>query len=413
MGVQTAPVDHAPDQYQSIAEPSLAKPQYNLAMGYLRAFVTVLVLAHHAVLAYHPFAPAPPSSLLTQPRWWQAFPVTNSQRWSGFALLVGFNDTFFMSLMFFLSGLFVWQSVERRSAGRFLRNRLFRLGLPFIGSAALVAPLAYYPAFLQTGQRGWNGFWREWLALGNWPAGPAWFVWVLLLFDIVAAILFICAPWWGESLGRHLSGASRRPVLFFGFLVAASAVVYIPMAAAFNPFRWTEFGPFFFQTSRILHYLVYFLIAVGVGAYGLERGLLVPNGKLARRWLLWAVTAVLLFGMATAVSLVALTAKSSPYLWETIASFGFCVSCAASSFALLALFLRFAKTPRRIFDSLRDNAYGMYLIHYAYVSWMQYALLKVQVSAPMKGLTVFLGTVAISWSLTAALRRIPAISRII
>lgn len=101
MGVQTAPVDHAPDQYQSIAEPSLAKPQYNLAMGYLRAFVTVLVLAHHAVLAYHPFAPAAPSSLLTQPRWWQAFPVTDSQRWSGFALLVGFNDTFFMSLMSF------------------------------------------------------------------------------------------------------------------------------------------------------------------------------------------------------------------------------------------------------------------------------------------------------------------------
>lgn len=411
--VQTVPVDHALDHYQSLAKPSPAKPQYHLAMGYLRAFVTVLVLAHHAVLAYHPFAPAPPSSLLTQPRWWQAFPVTDSQRWSGFALLVGFNDTFFMSLMFFLSGLFVWQSVQRRSAGRFLRNRLFRLGLPFIGSAVLAAPLAYYPAFLQTGQRGWAGFWREWLALGNWPAGPAWFLWVLLVFDLLAAILFKCVPRWGESLGRRLSGASRRPVVFFGFLVAASAVVYIPMALAFNPFRWTEFGPFFFQTSRILHYLVYFLIAVGIGAYGLEQGLLVPHGKLARRWLLWAVAALLLFGMATAVGLAALTVKSSPYVWETIASFGFCVSCAASSIALLALFLRFAETPRRIFDSLRDNAYGMYLIHYACVSWLQYAVLKVQVSAPMKGLTVFLGTVAISWTLTAALRRIPAISRII
>jgi len=27
---------------------------YNLAVGYLRAFVTLLVVAHHSVLAYHP-----------------------------------------------------------------------------------------------------------------------------------------------------------------------------------------------------------------------------------------------------------------------------------------------------------------------------------------------------------------------
>ena len=181
-----------------------------------------------------------------------------------------------------------------------------------------------------------------------------------------------------------------------------SAVSYKPNAEL-NP-TWS---------SKLRLVFLGFLIAIGVGAYGLERGLLVPHGKLARRWLLWAVTAMLLFGMATAVGLVALTSQSSPYLWETIASFGFCVSCAASSLALLALFLRFAKTPRPIFDSLRDNAYGMYLIHYACVSWLQYAVLKVQASAPMKAVAVFLGTVAISWSLTAALRRIPAISRII
>ena len=69
--------------------------------------------------------------------------------------------------------------------------------------------------------------------------------------------------------------------------------------------------------------------------------------------------------------------------------------------------------PRSILDSLRDNAYGIYLIHYACISWLQYAALKVELSAPVKGLTVFLGTLAISWSVAAALRRIPAIARII
>jgi hypothetical protein len=78
----------------TIGQPDVvSKPasSYNLPIGYLRAFIAVLVLAHQAALAYHPFAPPVPASLVTQPRWWQAFPVVDSQRWSGFALFVGFN----------------------------------------------------------------------------------------------------------------------------------------------------------------------------------------------------------------------------------------------------------------------------------------------------------------------------------
>lgn len=43
-----------------------SRVQYNVAIGYLRAFVTMLVVAHHAALAYHPFAPAPVASLIVQ-----------------------------------------------------------------------------------------------------------------------------------------------------------------------------------------------------------------------------------------------------------------------------------------------------------------------------------------------------------
>jgi hypothetical protein len=283
MGVTQTPFALSVDEHTAPPERgNVSRIQYNVAIGYLRAFVTLLVLAHHAALAYHPFAPAPSASLIAEPRLWPAFPVVDAQRWSGFGLLVGFNDTFFMSLMFFLSGLFVWQSLERKKSAAFLRDRTFRLGLPFLVAAALLAPLAYYPAYLQTGQRGLAGFWQQWTSLGNWPAGPAWFVWVLLVFDCVAAVLLVVLPEWGMVLGRLLAGSSRRPMAFFAILVAASAVAYIPLALVFNPFRWTQFGPFFFQTSRILHYLVYFLIGVGVGAAGLERGLLARDGTLAR-----------------------------------------------------------------------------------------------------------------------------------
>ena len=190
----------------------------------------MLVVAHHAALAYHPYAPAPPTSPTAIPRVWQAFPVVDPQRSTVFPLLVGFNDIFFMALMFFVSGLFVWTSLQRKGAGNFLRDRALRLGLPFVAAAAVVAPLAYYPTFLQSGAAGgFTGFWKQWLSLGNWPSGPAWFVWVLLAFDAIVAGLFLLLPNWGEIVGRISSGADRRPVLFFVMLLLLSGVVYVPL----------------------------------------------------------------------------------------------------------------------------------------------------------------------------------------
>ena len=407
----TLPLPPMTRQLDAISKPASS---YNLAIGYLRAFVTVLVLAHHAVLAYHPFAPPLAASLLTQPRWWQAFPVVDSQHWSGFALFVGFNDVFFMSLMFFLSGLFLWNSLKRKGSAGFLRDRVLRLGLPFVVAGALIAPLAYYPTYLLTGtSTGLAGFWHEWRSLGDWPAGPAWFVWVLLVFDCIAAALLVLVPNWGEALGRGLAGASHRPIVFFALLVAISAPAYVPLALVYGPLDWFSVGPFFFQASRPLHYLVYFLIGAGVGAYGFERGLLAPKGKLARRWILWCVAAVVGFGVAAAIAIASFSAKSSAQMWGTIGGISFALSCAASSFAFLALFVRFAKTRNGVLDSLRDNAYGMYLIHYAFVSWLQYALLKAALPALAKGSVAFLGTLVLSWGATAALRRIPAVARVI
>ncbi|MBV8551867.1 MAG: acyltransferase [Acidobacteriaceae bacterium] len=392
---------------QPSAQVNAAKAGYNLPLGYLRAFVVVLVLAHHAVLAYHPYAPPPSAPLAAQPRWWEAFPVVDAQRSTGFAIFVGFNDIFFMSLMFFLSGLFVWNSLKRKGPGTFLRDRLLRLGLPFVVAAGVVAPIAYYPAYLQRNVHGSvAGFWQQWLSLGQWPAGPAWFIWVLLVFDCVATALFVLAP-------QFRFASFRRPAALFATLVAASAAVYIPMALAFSPMQWTAFGPFTFQTSRILHYLIYFLIAVGLGAAGLERGILAPDGKLARRWPLWALRALLAFGLAGMLTIAAATARAASQLWGAMADFAFVLSCAASGFAFLAVFIRFARSRVPLFDSLRDNCYGMYLIHYMFVSWLQYALLAAPLSALSKGVIVFVGTLALSWITVAAMRRIPMVARII
>ena len=387
---------------------------YYLAIGYLRAFITLLVVAHHSVLAYSPFPPARAATLIAQPRWWEAFPVVDPHKWMGWSFFTGFNDVFFMSLMFFLSGLFVQHSIDRKGVPLFLRDRLLRLGLPFVVAAAVVAPLAYYPTYLlMPSPAGIPGYWQQWRALGNWPAGPAWFIWVLLAFDIVAAALFAFAPKVMAWLGRVVSGSSDRPIVLYLIVAAVSAVTYIPIAIRFGADSWSMFGPFFFQTSRLLHYLAYFLVAIGVGATAMSRGFFARDGKLARRWPLWTNAMVLIYlALAAAfITMISGVGKSVP--WGPLLGILWVLSCAASCFGFMSLFARFATTRRAVFDSLTENAYGMYLIHYAFVSWLQYSLLPASLSGFTKGVLVTLGAVLLSWGTTAALRRIPAVARVI
>jgi peptidoglycan/LPS O-acetylase OafA/YrhL len=387
---------------------------YNVPLGRLRAFIIMLVVAHHAVLAYHPFAPPPPASLVAQPRFWQAFPVVDAHRSNAFAWFTGFNDTFFMSLMFFLSGLFVWQSLRQKGGARFLRDRLLRLGVPFLVAALLLSPLAYFPAYLQTAAHPTlAGFWQQWRLLWPWPAGPAWFLWVLLTFDALSAMLFAWQPTWAEAPGRWFAQGLRRPFLFFCALAGVSALAYVPMVLKFGSFKWTLIGPFAFQTSRIFHYAIYFLAGVILGAHGLERTLLETRGALARRWPAWVAAAAGAFALGAVVVILAITHPERHQTWELVGGFIFVLSCAASSFAFLSLFLRFALVRTRLYDSLCQSAYGIYLVHYIFVNWAQYALLRFEAPALTKGCLVFLAAFLLSWGSTILLRRSRPIAKFI
>ncbi len=53
-------------KHDDLRAAAVPRPAHNLALGYLRGFLVVLVLAHHSVLAYIDAAPQA-KSLLTPP----------------------------------------------------------------------------------------------------------------------------------------------------------------------------------------------------------------------------------------------------------------------------------------------------------------------------------------------------------
>ncbi len=390
-------------------------PRASLALDNLRAFVILLVLAFHSVLAYLNFLPATPFPFDTPPYLWRSFPIVDSRRWFGFDLFCAWQDVFLMSLFFLVSGLFVWRSLSRKGTSVFLYDRARRIGLPFALVVAFLMPAALYPTYLQTTVApNLIGYWRHWLALPFWPSGPVWFLWLLLLADIAAAGLYNLAPQWCNTLMRLSSGASTHPTKYFVGLLSASALAYIPLAVAFTSSQWFQYGPFGFQLSRPLHYAVYFFAGAGIGAGGIERGLLAADGPLARRWAVWLIAALGLFLLWLSVTaLIMPDPGSAPLGLQILDDLSFVAACFGSSFFMLAVFLRFTRKHGPVFDSLRNNAYGMYLVHYAFVVWLQYAMLPVALPAILKASIVFGGTLLLSWGTTSAIRCVPAVAQII
>jgi glucans biosynthesis protein C len=387
----------------------------SLALNNLRAFVILIVLAFHSVLAYLDSSPAAPQPFSAPPYRWQAIPIIDSQRWLGFDLFCAFQDVYLMTFMFFLSGLFVWPSLMRKGSRKFLYDRVLRLGVPFVLGVYLLMPVAHYPVYSVTAvDPSWIAFWQHWLALPMWPSGPMWFLWQLLALNIVAAALFRFVPNWGGFLRRLSASARAHPGRYFAGLVTASALAYLPLAAAFTPWEWGQVGPFGLQLSRPLHYLVYFFAGVGIGAYGLERGLLAADGMLARRWGAWsaaALAAFLLWIGATALTMTA-WGGALPAL-QMLANLAFVLSCATGCFFFAAVFLSFAAARSQTFDSLSENAYGMYLVHYVFVVWLQYLLLGAALLAIGKAAVVFGATLLLSWAMTAIMCRIPLGARVL
>ena len=236
-----------------------SQSQTSQALKNLRAYAIVMVVSFHSVLAYLASQPAAPEPFDSPPYHWLATPILDQQRWLAFDIYAAFQYVALMPVMFFLSGIFVWPSLVRRGSWNFLYGRLLRIGLPFVLGVYLLMPIAYYPVYRVTAaDPSWLAYWRHWTALPFWPGGPLWFLWQLLLFDILALVLYLTAPRLIEMLGRFSASAGAAPHRYFVVLLGVSAVAYLPLALTFGVSEWVELGPFDLQSDRPLLYLVYF-----------------------------------------------------------------------------------------------------------------------------------------------------------
>jgi glucans biosynthesis protein C len=156
-------------------DPALAKIKQprdrDLSIDYLRTTLTLMVLAHHSCLAYTTWAHFDRLDSFRSNA-----PVVDVTRWAFFDYAENFNDVFFMSLMFFISGLFVYSAIKKHGTVRFMRDRGRRLWYPYAFALVILMPIAYYASWqLSVNNHGFWDFYKR-LAAAGFAAGPPWFI---------------------------------------------------------------------------------------------------------------------------------------------------------------------------------------------------------------------------------------------
>jgi surface polysaccharide O-acyltransferase-like enzyme len=102
-----------------------------------------------------------------------------------------------------------------------------------------------------------------------------------------------------------------------------------------------------------------------------------------------------------------------PDWYETDYGFCFAMFSVAVMFLILAHFLKFKQSGQSLLDPMQAEAYGMFLVHYPIVLWLQYWLFDLNQPAIVKAAVAFVLTVIFSWGATRALRTIPGAKKIL
>ena len=144
----------------------------------VKVLMIAAIIAVHAVLSY--------AGMLDV--WWytEVREVSLSDATQGLLfLLVGPFALFMIPLLFLVAGLLSAPSVDRKGPGPYAKERLLRLGVPFVVYVVVLQPLVVYALERPLGVAK-RSFFHE--LLGSPPQidmGPLWFVGVLLIYSLV------------------------------------------------------------------------------------------------------------------------------------------------------------------------------------------------------------------------------------
>lgn len=381
----------------------------NIWIDYLRTTITIMVVAHHSSLAYTTFATFNKEAYINS-----THPIVDSARWIGLDIFENYNDQFFMSLMFLIGGLFLIKSINRKGTLEFVKDRFIRLFIPFLFIGTPLMLLAYFPSFyLAHNSTDIIAYIKDFFTVESWPVGPPWFIWVLFLFNLIFALLHKKLT----SFLNHFEFKIKivKTYHYILILFTLTWLLYVPAAYYLGIGTWFGVGPFDFQLSKIAQYFGYFIIGIIIGYYDFNNNIFAIHSQFVSKWWVWTSLSLLFYTLLTVTS----PQLTKLVIDRTISEFTgwmiyltlYSATCAISTIAFLTSFRRWVTTENRVWNSLSNNAFLIYLTHYIFITWIQFSLLNINLSAFTKFTITFSITLALSWLLSHLLKQNKFINR--
>ena len=318
-----------------------------LFLDNLRSLVIVLVVSMHAADTYSPLG-----------NWYfvDRAPLNRAELLF-FAAWQMYLQSFFMGLLFFIAGYFVPASLARKGPGRFIRDRLFRLGLPVLFYMFVLGPVTEYffaHSWTSTGPTSFANEWLKHIRNGQFLSenGPLWFCLALLIFTLVYTVF-----------SRRTEGAVRRvpgtnQLIGFALLMWVCTFfvrLVFPHGFVFFNMHLTDFP----------QYVLLFSAGI-VAAHGCWLRQL--TARSAREWMGFVLPAGLAGWLLLLAEGGALRGQTSAYgggwhwqaaclaIWESF-------TCVAICLGLLVLFRDKLDHQGRLARFLSDNAFSVYVFH--------------------------------------------------
>ncbi len=332
-----------------------------------------------------------------------------------FGLYGSFTQAWFMGLLFFTAAVFAARSLAKRGTGAFLKERLFRLGIPLLIYMLLVEPFIGYFIMNYDDVRSAYGplqaYWG-YLSTFRWvgATGPLWFAEALILFCLAYALVRLVRPLKAGPADAAARAANPPSVLAIILTILATGL------AAFSIRLYFPIGSSVLnlQFSFFASYVALFILGIRAGEGGLFDALIDRGGM---RWFVAVLAAGIPLWIVLMVTGGALQGKmlidgglhwqSFAYaFWEAFVAIGF-------SLGITAFFKQYFNRENAATRFLAENAFGVYMFHapilialsLAFRDWRAPFLAKHALIAPL--------AFAASLAFSALVRRIPPIRAIL
>ncbi|MBN2773773.1 MAG: acyltransferase family protein [Prolixibacteraceae bacterium] len=358
----------------------------------LRIFLIGLVVLHHFAITYG--APG---------GWYYNESEAGMPEGVPMSMFVATNQSFFMGMFFLISAFFMAASLKRKNTGKFLKDRLIRLGLPLLVFYFILSPLTNFirSRYIYHVDETFIDFLTR---PREWGFGPMWFVEALLIFTIIFLLI------------RPLKIKIR--IRFPGTVEILLAAVFTGLLQ-FIIRLWLPVGWSLPHTNLQFPFFIQYIFLFIVGIIAFQNNWLESiTFRMAKYWFLFAQVMIfigfpLLFVLGGAAEygtdpfMGGMKWQSLGYaLWEQVTGFSIVIG-------LFGLFHRYFNSQGKFAQQLSGSAYGVFLLHppvivglsAIFAGWDIFPPLKFILLAPLAVIACFL----VAW----LVRQVPGIKRVL